>query len=110
MPTEQIDTTTPAGRLQFHIFGALAEFEREVIRERTRAGVAAARARGRLGGRPPRLTPEKAAMARAAITEGEQSVTAVAKALGVGRTTLLPAPRAAPPTVLRPKISIYMWG
>ena len=86
--TEQIDTTTPAGRLQFHIFGALAEFEREVIRERTRAGLAAARARGRLGGRPPRLTPEKVAMARAAIDEGSQSVTAVAKALGVGRTTL----------------------
>lgn len=97
--TEQIDTTTPAGRLQFHIFGALAEFEREVIRERTRAGLAAARARGRLGGRPPRLTAEKVAMARAAIAEGEQSVTAVATALGVGRTTLYrhlaldPAPR-----------------
>jgi DNA invertase Pin-like site-specific DNA recombinase len=62
--TEQIDTTTPAGRLQFHIFGALVEFKREVIRERTRAGLAAARARGRLGGRPPPLTPEKVAMAR----------------------------------------------
>jgi DNA invertase Pin-like site-specific DNA recombinase len=47
--TEAIDTTTPAARLQFHIFGALAEFERETIRERTRAGLAAARARGRLG-------------------------------------------------------------
>ena len=55
--TEAIDTTTPAGRLQFHIFGALAEFERETIRERTRAGLAAARARGRLGGRPASLSP-----------------------------------------------------
>jgi DNA invertase Pin-like site-specific DNA recombinase len=55
--TEQIDTTTPAGRLQFHLFGALAEFEREIIRERTRAGLAAARARGRTGGRPIALTP-----------------------------------------------------
>ncbi len=86
--TEQIDTTTPAGRLQFHIFGALAEFEREVIRERTRAGLAAARARGRLGGRPPSLTPDAVAMAREAIARGDKSVTAVAKALGVGRTTL----------------------
>lgn len=86
--TEQIDTTTPAGRLQFHIFGALAEFEREVIRERTRAGLAAARARGRLGGRPRSLTPEKVAMARALLAEDEHTVTGVARTLGVGRTTL----------------------
>jgi DNA invertase Pin-like site-specific DNA recombinase len=54
--TEQIDTTTPAGKLTFHIFGAMAEFERSIIRERTRAGLDAARARGRMGGRPRALT------------------------------------------------------
>ena len=53
--TENIDTTTSGGRLTFHIFGALAQFEREIIRERTRAGVAAARERGRVGGRPVAL-------------------------------------------------------
>jgi DNA invertase Pin-like site-specific DNA recombinase len=57
--TEAIDTTTPAGRLQFHIFGALAEFEREIIRERTRAGLVATWARGRLGGCPSSVTAEK---------------------------------------------------
>ena len=62
--TEGIDTTTPAGRLTFHLFGALAEFERELIRERTAAGLAAARARGRSGGRPRAMTPEKLAVAR----------------------------------------------
>lgn len=58
--TEGIDTTTPAGRLTFHIFGALAEFEGQLIRERTLAGLEAARARDRRGGRPASLTPEKA--------------------------------------------------
>src|SRR3954470_8865445 len=57
--TEQIDTTTPGGKLIFHVFGALAEFERDVIRERTQAGLAAARARGRLGGRPRKLAEAK---------------------------------------------------
>ena len=55
--TEAIDTTTPGGRLIFHIFGALAEFERSIIRERTVAGLDAARARGRTGGRPVVLSP-----------------------------------------------------
>jgi DNA invertase Pin-like site-specific DNA recombinase len=53
---ESIDTTTPDGKLVFHLFGALAEFERDIIRERTNAGLAAARARGRAGGRPLRMT------------------------------------------------------
>ena len=57
--TEQIDTTTPGGKLIFHVFGALAEFERDLIRERTHAGLAAARARGRLGGRPKKLADAK---------------------------------------------------
>src|SRR5215210_3918276 len=54
--TEQIDTTTSGGKLVFHVFGALAEFERDLIRERTQAGLAAARSRGRVGGRPKKLT------------------------------------------------------
>src|ERR687890_1590971 len=58
--TEAIDTSTPGGRLVFHIFGSIAEFERAIIRERTKAGVAAAKARGRNGGRPPKLTGERA--------------------------------------------------
>src|ERR687894_1039466 len=57
--TEQIDTTTPGGKLVFHVFGALAEFERDLTRERTHAGLAAARARGRQGGRPSVMTPAK---------------------------------------------------
>jgi DNA invertase Pin-like site-specific DNA recombinase len=56
---EQIDTTTSAGKLIFHVFGALAEFERDLIRERTQTGLVAARARGRLFGRPRRLTPQQ---------------------------------------------------
>ena len=62
--TEAIDTNTPAGRLQLHLFAALAEFERELIRERRQAGREAARARGRLGGRPKLITPEKLAAAQ----------------------------------------------
>ena len=63
--TESIDTTTSGGKLIFHIFGALAEFERDIIRERTQAGLTAARARGRKGGRPRVLTPKKVQMAHA---------------------------------------------
>ena len=63
--TEQIDTTTPGGKLVFHVFGALAEFERDLTRERTHAGLAAARARGRTGGRPKKLAdPKQLALAR----------------------------------------------
>jgi DNA invertase Pin-like site-specific DNA recombinase len=85
--TEAIDTTTPAGRLQFHIFGALAEFEREVIRERTRAGLVAARARGRLGGRPSSVTAERLAAAEA-MRARQHSMREIAAALGVSRATL----------------------
>src|SRR5918911_328837 len=63
--TEQIDTTTSGGKLIFHIFGALAEFERDIIKERTNAGLQAARARGRKGGQPKALTPKQAAIAQA---------------------------------------------
>jgi DNA invertase Pin-like site-specific DNA recombinase len=96
--TEQIDTTTPAGRLQLHIFGALAEFEREIIRERTRAGLAAARARGRLGGRPAVITADKLAAAQL-MRQQKRPMQAIARALGVSRATLyrhLDLPRTGP--------------
>lgn len=85
--TETIDTTTPAGRLQFHIFGALAELEREIIRERTRAGLAAARARGRLDGRPSLVSAEKLAAAEA-MRARQHSMREIAAALGVSRATV----------------------
>jgi len=90
---ESIDTTTPGGRLVFHIFGALAEFERELIRERTHAGLTAARARGRKGGRPRKLTPRQVATARTLLKDREHTVTGVAEMLGVSRNTLYRALR-----------------
>lgn len=86
--TESIDTTTPSGRLVFHLFGALAEFERELIRERVRAGVAAARARGRCGGRPRKLSQRQAELARTMLADPTTTITEVARALGVSRSTL----------------------
>ncbi|MGO9788178.1 MAG: recombinase family protein [Solirubrobacteraceae bacterium] len=84
---EAIDTATPAGRLQLHLFAALAQFEAELGRERTRAGLEAARSRGRVGGRPPVLTSEKLDAARLMLADG-RTVTATAKALGVHHATL----------------------
>ena len=86
--TEAIDTGTPAGRLQLHLFTALAEFERELIRERSQAGREAARARGRHGGRPKLITPEKLAAAVAMRAQGELTMAQIASTLGVGRSTL----------------------
>ena len=85
--TEAIDTTTSGGKLVFHFFAALAEFERALIRERTRAGLQAARARGRQGGRPKVLSPERRGMAQALRDDPTQSVTAICQTLGISRTT-----------------------
>lgn len=86
--TEAIDTTTPGGRLIFHIFAALAEFERSIIRERTIAGLAAAKTRGRLGGRPPALREADLRVAEALLRDQSLSVTEIAKRLGVTASTL----------------------
>ena len=83
-----IDTTTASGKLVFGIFAALAEFERALISERTVAGLAAARARGRTGGRPFKMTPAKVRLAMAAMGQKETKVGALCKELGITRQTL----------------------
>ena len=87
---DHIDTTTPAGKLTFHLFAALAEFERDIIRERTKAGLEAARARGRKGGRPKGLSPKAQQTAIVAETlhkEGKLSVTQICNQLSISRGT-----------------------
>ncbi len=86
--TESIDTTTPAGTLVFHLFASLAEFERNLIRERTMAGLKAARARGKSSGRPPKLTSKDLAMAKALMADKTNSVAEIAKRFEVNRSTL----------------------
>jgi DNA invertase Pin-like site-specific DNA recombinase len=86
--TENIDTTTSGGKLVFHIFGALAEFERDIIRERTTAGLEAARARGRFGGRRSVMTPAKLRLAQAAMGRPDTNVSELCEELGVSRMTL----------------------
>jgi DNA invertase Pin-like site-specific DNA recombinase len=88
-----IDTTTPGGRLVFHVFAALAEFERDLIRERTNAGLAAARARGREGGRPSVMTPDKLTIAREMYASGEHTVAAIAAVVGVSTRQRVPPSR-----------------
>lgn len=95
--TEAIDTTTPGGRLVFHIFGALAEFERSIIRERTRAGLDAARSRGKIGGRPKKLSEADLRAAKAMLLDDEITVVQIAGRLGVSAATLyryLPSARS----------------
>lgn len=96
--TEHIDTTTAGGRLVFHLFASLAEFERALIRERTRAGLDAARARGKSGGRPPALSAKDLAAAKALLADATITVEEVARRLHVAPSTLyrhLPGGRSA---------------
>src|SRR3954462_15878047 len=93
--TEAIDTTTPGGRLIFHIFGALGQFERDLIQERTRAGLAAATVRGRKSGRKPVITGDKLKRARGMVGTG-LTVREIATRLKVGKTALYEALRAEP--------------
>jgi DNA invertase Pin-like site-specific DNA recombinase len=86
--TEQMDTATPQGEFLFHVFGALAQFERSLTQERVRAGLAAARRRGRRGGRPPAMDAEKLAAVTAAL-DGGATKAAVCRTFGIKRSTLI---------------------
>lgn len=86
--SEKIDTSSASGKLMFHVFASLAEFERQLIRERTTAGLAAARARGRKGGRRPKLDAAQVREIRALLRDPVISVSDVARRYGVSRTTL----------------------
>ena len=86
--TENIDTSSSGGKFMFHVFSALAEFERDLIRERTMAGLTAARARGRFGGRPRAMAAEKVKMAASLMKDSNVSVKEICRNLGVSRTTL----------------------
>ncbi|WP_108676676.1 recombinase family protein [Acuticoccus yangtzensis] len=95
--TQSIDTTVSGGKLIFHVFGALAEYERSIIRERTQAGLAAARARGKVSGRRKKLTEVDLSAARAMLADDTFTVQEVAQRLGVSHATLyryLPAARS----------------
>src|SRR6266545_6082470 len=81
--TESIDTTTPGGKLIFHVFGALAEFERDLIRERTHAGLTAARARGKVGGRPRSLSPKKVTQLQALAADPSLSIADILEMLKI---------------------------
>jgi DNA invertase Pin-like site-specific DNA recombinase len=97
---ENIDTTTSGGKLIFHMFGALAEFEHDVIRERTQAGLRAARDRGRQGGRPCILDGAKLDMVRAMYEDRKHLPNDICKAMGISRSTLY---RSVSKTVVKPK-------
>jgi DNA invertase Pin-like site-specific DNA recombinase len=86
--TENIDTMSAAGKLQFHIFSALAEFERDIIRERTLAGLRAARARGRFGGRPKVMSDDKIQLAQKLMKNKELSIQEICEMVAVSRSTL----------------------
>lgn len=101
--TESIDTTTPGGRLIFHVFGALGQFERDLIRDRTKAGLAAAAARGRKGGRKPVITAEKLQKAREHMANG-LNVREAAARIKIGKTALYAALQVASPVDSQPKV------
>jgi DNA invertase Pin-like site-specific DNA recombinase len=86
--TENIDTTTSGGKLIFHIFGALAEFERNLIRERTTAGLTAARARGKTGGRPTALTARQLSIAKTLYSDKQHSIAEICQTLKISKATL----------------------
>lgn len=92
--SENIDTSTPSGVLTLHIFSALSEYERSLIRERTNAGISAARDRGRIGGRPSKLTGKDLTMAKDLMANKDNDVTEIAKKFGVSRATLYRASKA----------------
>ena len=95
--SEAIDTTTPSGRLAVHLFASMGQFEHEQMRERCRAGRVAAKARGRVGGRPRSLDTQKLTVAKALIAQGSMSMTEIARHVGVAPSTLyrtLPGGRA----------------
>ena len=102
---ETIDTTSSGGRLVFHVFAALAEFERDLIRERTNAGLAAARARGRKGGRPPALSADQVQAARRMYEQQDLTVTQIGEILGVSRTTIYRALARTPEPPVTPRPS-----
>jgi DNA invertase Pin-like site-specific DNA recombinase len=85
---EKIDTSSSGGRLVFHMFGALAEFERNLIRERTQAGLNAARARGRKGGRPKRLDPAKRQLVVRLYAEKRHTIGEICRMMGISKPTL----------------------
>ena len=85
---ESIDTSTATGKLIFHVFGAMAEFERNLIKERTQAGLSAARARGRVGGRPKRLNEDKRKLAVRLYNEKNHSIDAICEMMGITKPTL----------------------
>jgi DNA invertase Pin-like site-specific DNA recombinase len=85
---ENIDTSTSGGKLIFHIFGALAEFERDIIRDRTNAGIAAARKRGRVGGRPKIMDKKKVVLAKSLFKDKSNSIASICEILNVSKTTL----------------------
>jgi DNA invertase Pin-like site-specific DNA recombinase len=85
---ESLDTSTPGGKLIFHVFGALAEFERDIIRERTLAGLASARARGRVGGRPRKLSKKQVEMAKNLMADINIPITEICETMGVSKATL----------------------
>jgi DNA invertase Pin-like site-specific DNA recombinase len=86
--TEHIDTSTPEGKLIFHIFASLAEFERDLIRERTKAGLQAARARGRLGGRPKALTSKQVTLLQELYNSKQHPIDDICKSFHISRATL----------------------
>jgi DNA invertase Pin-like site-specific DNA recombinase len=92
---ESIDTTSPGGKLVFHMFGALAEFERNLIRDRTKAGLDAARARGRKGGRPQKLSTQQRALAIDLYNQKKHGVDEICRTLGISKPTLYAYLRSA---------------